>query len=695
MEGEGFTKGELLDGKYRIERPLGFGGMGAVYKATHLGTKRTVAVKVIHPRYSSNAEFVERFRREAEAAGRLRHPNVVDVTDFGFAQTAAGQVAYLVMEYLDGCTLADVLAEESRLSLPWVVDILEQVCSAVDEAHRLGIIHRDLKPDNIWLEPNRRGGYTIKVLDFGLVKFGLGRPLEADGQRDRSVDATNKASNKVSSKASGKESSKEPGKISSKVSGYSDAEAQTLYHHPAAEEASTLIKEPLDEGVRDLASEESETLIASSGTNDLKAESTDRAPQRSTGADDERRGVTTSELTRLGSIMGTPLYMSPEQWKGGQVDERSDIYSLGVIAYRMLAGVTPFTGNFAELAELHRNGVVPPIREKNRRVPKRMARTLMSALAKDPAERPASAAGFASALRAGLEGSGTLLRQAISLYSEHFPAFLKLSLLAYAPLVFAVAFVNFSDRVLPMQLWFQDYANIIATLMFLSLILTNLIAYFVVSAATVPIVVQSMIAPLRPVRLKTAIAALRRRWWPFTATSIALLALIFAGGVLLVIPGVAAAICYALYAPVVMMEGSGVLAALKRARRLMMRSWSTVLIITLLQFALPVLVWYATIDIDLTLRLTEDYKPKEFGFYFQMSGRSSIYQLLNIFVTPLTAIMTALLYLKTRQAGGESLKDAIEEFDALDIPRSKWQMRMRGRGSSATSLENRTSSEVS
>src|SRR5438093_10999228 len=132
---QGFLSGELLDDKYRIEQLLGQGGMGAVYRATHLGTKRTVAIKVIHPQFSSNEEFVERFRREAEAAGRLRHPNVVDVTDFGFANTGSGRVAYLVMEYLDGCTLADVLAEEQKLPLDWVVDILEQACSAVEEAH--------------------------------------------------------------------------------------------------------------------------------------------------------------------------------------------------------------------------------------------------------------------------------------------------------------------------------------------------------------------------------------------------------------------------------------------------------------------------------------------------------------------------------------------------------------------------------
>src|SRR5690348_4620440 len=162
---------ELLDNKYQIAELLGQGGMGAVYRATHLGTKRTVAVKVIQPQYSTNDQFLARFRREAEAAGRLRHPNVVDVTDFGVAKTPDGPVAYLVMEYLDGCTLAEIVSEEGALPIQWVIDILEQVCAAVEEAHRAGVIHRDLKPDNIWLEPNGRGGYTVKVLDFGLVKL--------------------------------------------------------------------------------------------------------------------------------------------------------------------------------------------------------------------------------------------------------------------------------------------------------------------------------------------------------------------------------------------------------------------------------------------------------------------------------------------------------------------------------------------
>src|SRR5688572_32299064 len=164
--------GQVLDDKYRLERLLGQGGMGAVFLATHLGTARYVALKLIAPQFMRNEEFVERFKREARAAGRLRHPNVVDVTDFGFARVNNGQVAYLVMEYLDGCTLGDVLAEEKRLPLEWVADILDQVCSAVNEAHKRATTLRNRNPNNTGLEPNRLGGYRVKVLDFGIAKLG-------------------------------------------------------------------------------------------------------------------------------------------------------------------------------------------------------------------------------------------------------------------------------------------------------------------------------------------------------------------------------------------------------------------------------------------------------------------------------------------------------------------------------------------
>ncbi|HXG64197.1 MAG TPA: serine/threonine-protein kinase [Blastocatellia bacterium] len=653
---QGFLNGDLLDDKYRIERLLGHGGMGAVYRATHLGTKRAVAVKVIHPQFSNFEEFVARFRREAEAAGRLRHPNVVDVTDFGFAQTSVGQVAYLVMEYLDGCTLAEVLEEERRLPPAWVVDILEQVCSAVDEAHCMGIIHRDLKPDNIWLEPNRRGGYTVKVLDFGLVKLG-----DAEQPTIEDIPALQAGANQSGATVSP-----------------ALAESPTLLQTPVTEEAATLLKKPADQRELQAAgAKESPAIAPPASASDGQ---TGRRSNPITSTKAALETVAADELTRVGAVMGTPLYMSPEQWGGEGLDPRSDIYSLGVVAYRMLTGETPFTGNVAELMTLHKTGEPPPIREKNTKVPKRMARVVMSALAKDPAQRPDSAAGFASALRASIEGSGTLLRHAVSLYSEHLPAFLKISLLAYVPLIVILALLRLpSWETLP-----PEWLKVIAIPLFLGMVVANLLAYFTISALTVPIVIQLMIAPLRQVSIRTAFAALRRRWWAFTATSLVVLTMILLGAGLLVLPGAVAAVCYALYAPVVVMENLGVRATLKRARRLMQRSWSTVLIITILQFTFPILVWVASVDSSLTFKLADDYSPKEFGFNFSISGDSVFYQLLDIFVTPLTAIMTSLLYLKTRQAGGESLKDAAERFEALEIPRSRWQARMRSRAASST-----------
>lgn len=174
------SPGSVLAEKYRIERQLGKGGMGAVYLATHLGTTRTVALKVIVPHLAGNREFFVRFQREAEAAGRLRHPNVVNVTDFGVTRHGDGELAYLVMEYLDGRTLADHLREHPRPPAPLVMDVVDQVSLALDAAHGLGIVHRDLKPDNIWLESNLRGAYNVKVLDFGIAKVADSQAPEVD-----------------------------------------------------------------------------------------------------------------------------------------------------------------------------------------------------------------------------------------------------------------------------------------------------------------------------------------------------------------------------------------------------------------------------------------------------------------------------------------------------------------------------------
>src|SRR5690348_11062921 len=408
--------GEVLDEKYRLERLLGQGGMGAVYLATHLGTERYVALKLISPRFMRNEEFVERFKREARAAGRLRHPNVVDVTDFGFARVKEGHVAYLVMEYLDGCTLGDVLAEEKHLPLEWVADILEQVCSAVHEAHQQGIVHRDLKPDNIWLEPNRLGGYRVKVLDFGIAKVGAVVTPAVD------EDATSTIIDNVSAEraAAATTSLHAP-----------NLENETLMR-PTGEAVGTLLQNekltqpfvPGDHPHPSSAEDDDGTLLFEQGTHPV-ARHTEQIGTSAQGP----------ALTRVGAIMGTPLYMSPEQCGGGFVDARSDIYSLGVIAYQMLAGEPPFAGNTSTVMRAHREQNPRQLRERNNKVPKRAAGVVMSALSKNPAERPQTAFAFGSALRAQSEGVGALYRRAFALYSEYFPKFLKLSLIAHIPMI--------------------------------------------------------------------------------------------------------------------------------------------------------------------------------------------------------------------------------------------------------------------
>ena len=330
--------GEVLDEKYRLEHLLGQGGMGAVFLATHLGTERYVALKLISPQFMRNSEFVERFKREARAAGRLRHPNVVDVTDFGFAAVKNGEVAYLVMEYLDGCTLGDVLAEERRLPLEWVADILDQVCSAVHEAHQQGIVHRDLKPDNIWLEPNRLGSYRVKVLDFGIAKLGeASAPVPDDDPAATLIDdlAPPSLTNAhLESDTLLRPAGDESQTLGMKVKGDGEAVGTVLQKKPV-----TAAMEHDNDG----------TLLFDQGTHS-GARHTAHIATSPAGA----------ALTRVGAIMGTPLYMSPEQCGGGRVDTRSDIYSLGVIAYQMLVGEPPFEGNTSVVMRAHR--------EKNRRI---------------------------------------------------------------------------------------------------------------------------------------------------------------------------------------------------------------------------------------------------------------------------------------------------------------------------------------
>lgn len=704
--------GQILDDKYRLERLLGRGGMGAVYLATHLGTERYVALKLIAPQFMRNEEFVARFKREARAAGRLRHPNVVDVTDFGFTKAGKDQVAYLVMEYLDGCTLGDVLEEEKRLPVEWVVDIIEQVCSAVHEAHQQGIVHRDLKPDNIWLEPNRLGSYRVKVLDFGIAKLAELPSEDGDGQLEIGTSPSETSSTTPVTTVQGGSpqlrseaatfiaGQDEGGTVMSRarVTNVTNAmgeagplELETVAYTPA--------EEPTGDRIETLSQEETaETRIFKTpGAPEVELTRSFADPEdtdRTLMLDQSTRhlgGHATSSsskaratmLTKVGAIMGTPVYMSPEQCAAKSLDARSDIYSLGVITYQMLAGEPPFAGNTGSVIREHLELTPPPLRAHSKKIPKRVAEVVMGALAKDPAERPQTALAFGNSLRAQATSIGTLYRRAFALYSEYFPKFLKLSLTAHLPFIVTtilLVVLQLAEKAQPRG-WGATRIAIVVALAIVGLthVVVQFLAAASISGMTAVIVTQLSAAPLRPLELRAAFAVLRRRWKPFLKTSIRVTLRIVLGFVLFIIPGVIMTVRYALYAPVVLLEGLEKKAAMRRARELASRSWRTVIIVSILQIVIPMCVGalVGTVSVGVSVN-GSSARPERNKIYQQLTA------LVNIFIVPLMAIVPALLYLKMRQLSGESLTALMAQIEEAEETRSKWQQRMRSRATLPT-----------
>lgn len=771
--------GQILDSKYQMTRELGRGGMGTVYLATHLGTERPVAVKIIAPQYMQRTEFVERFRREARAAGRLRHPNVVNVTDFGFSQTPDGEVAYLVMEYLDGCTLGEILDEEHNLPVGWTLDILDQVCSAVNEAHQQGIIHRDLKPDNIWLEPNQRGGYTVKVLDFGIAKLeeqeimngvefeavssvaptlaaGVGTTFAGDGS---ATQAGGEAATRVSQPAT---VAGEKGALSPEESARSAqpekpiSEAGTFALEPIVDEAKTAILND-----RDVSGDNQDTI----GTRVLSAASGENAsssPQTTTGRS-LYESTSSADLTRVGAVLGTPLYMSPEQCRGEHLDARSDIYSLGVITYQMLSGRPPFVGDFRDVMNAHQTQEVLPLAAKNAR--RKMKRAIYRALSKNPEDRPQTAEAFASELRARSEGIWGLLRRAMVIYSEHMTKFLSLSAFLSIPIIvltvilLLLAFLRVNESI--SSVIGGVLIGLDSVLLFIATAFcTNLII------GTISwIVIQYLAVPLRPVRVRPALKEAKRKWKRVAGTAVltAILPFVFAAlgaiigfaggaavlgilypltgsvGAIFVAGGVLASllgflafalsyISFTLVPPVVMLENVGVVEALRRSRLLVKRSFVTAMAAICIMMIIPgVIAGSISFVVNITAKAfdpnekpaavsqesgdaastnAEPEKPRDdFNFTFGRARRvnigtgpeseediqsrvrkTALESLIQIFWLPMqivvfsfSAIIVALLYLKTRLAGGESMNDLIERFEDDGRPRKKWQERVRQR----------------
>jgi predicted Ser/Thr protein kinase len=275
-------------GNYRVTHELGEGGMGTVYAAEHeIG--RRVAIKVLRPAVATDPEAVQRFFNEARAANAIRHPGIVQIYDFG---RLPEQTCYIVMELLEGESLAARLAYRSPLPLAEAVAIVCDAAETLAAAHAAGIVHRDLKPENMFLveDPRRPGGCQVKILDFGIAKLD-----------------------------------------------------QTL------------------------------------------------------------RGSSPS-LTQTKAILGTPRYMSPEQCRSARrVDQRSDIYSLGVILYEMVCAVPPFSAEgTGELLSMHIGQAPPPPRTVNADLPAAIEDVLLKALAKQPAQRFQNMRELEGALRLAL-----------------------------------------------------------------------------------------------------------------------------------------------------------------------------------------------------------------------------------------------------------------------------------------------------
>lgn len=265
----------LIADKYRLDRLLARGGMGTVYIGTHIELDRAVAIKLLLPNFSADPQAFERFRREARAAAKIKHPNIADVYDYG---TLADGESYIVMELVEGETLQERLRNMGKLPIAEALMISRQIADGMEAAHHSGIVHRDLKPSNIILTQAHDGSRLVKIVDFGIAKI-------------------------------------------------------------------------------------SEQIAAEDAT-----------------------------LTATGTLVGTPRYMSPEQCLGDNLDERSDIYSFGVILYEMLAGQPPFDAPSAVAIAVKRvNELPPPIEERCQDVPPMLAHLISDLLSVDPSGRPQTA----------------------------------------------------------------------------------------------------------------------------------------------------------------------------------------------------------------------------------------------------------------------------------------------------------------
>ncbi|MDB5216171.1 MAG: serine/threonine protein kinase [Myxococcaceae bacterium] len=295
--------GKVINGRYLIQQLLGEGGMGSVYLAEHTHMKKRVAIKLLHPEMSDNAEVSARFEREAMAAAHIEHPNVAGATDFGKTEDGA---FFLVLEYVEGTNLRDTLAE-GPLSAQRALRITRQIALALERAHDAGIVHRDLKPENVMLVKKGDEPDFVKVLDFGIAKV---------------------------------------------LEGAASASAEIAKRNG---------------------------------------------------------GAAGQPLTRMGTILGTPEYMAPEQALGEPVTPAADLYGVGVMLYEMLTGKHPFDPpDRMAMLSFHIVAPVPLMQDRAPAVdvPAMVEAVVRCLLEKDSKKRYANARALIEAIENAAAGSG-------------------------------------------------------------------------------------------------------------------------------------------------------------------------------------------------------------------------------------------------------------------------------------------------
>jgi hypothetical protein len=283
---------------------------------------------------------------------------------------------------------------------------------------------------------------------------------------------------------------------------------------------------------------------------------------------------------------------------------------------------------------------------------------------------------LASALRASSEGTGALLRKAFALYSEHFPTFFRLSLVAYLPVIILVILLSINDALKTEAMVSPLAGRIITVVTGVLLVFANFVAPSVVNGVTIRLVTQLYVAPLRPIKLRTVLAALKKKLRPLLWTTLIVGFFSTAGLALLIIPGAIFFVNSSLAAPVVMMENLKGRAAIRRSKALVKRARGTVIAILLIQYVMPSLATFFIMS-----AINGSRPVIKFGGGIDLGSKVGgiVGTLVNVFFIPLVSTLTALLYLKVRQVGGETLGEALSEFEAEDTPHTKWQQRMRER----------------